>query len=148
MAFQKFLSKVSKFSAVNHHINLNYILSDKTEHIKFVSTNAISRAMTKIASLVDESDEIAKIDERLKFSKKEYEEAYFIVGQKSKIQSLYPDFQQWPDEKRFEYYFKLKTMLANNILNEEIFIKAEVSKLHNDLKRIIRRIPSLGIPKM
>ena len=89
--------------------------------------------MTKIASLVDESDEIAKIDERLKFSKKEYEEAYFIVGQKSKIESLYPDFQQWSDEKRFEYYFKLKTMLANNILNEEIFIKAEVSKLHNDL---------------
>ena len=83
--------------------------------------------MTKVASLVDNSDEIAKIDGRLKFSKKEYEEAYFIVGQKSKIESLYPDFQQWPDEKRFEYYFKLKTMLANNILNEEIFIKAEVS---------------------
>ena len=83
--------------------------------------------MTKIASLVDESDEISKIDERLKLSKKEYEEAYFIVGQKSKIESLYPDFQQWSDDKRFDYYFKLKTMLANNILNEEIFIKAEVS---------------------
>ena len=122
---------------------------DKRNLYRQVSAISVyAQPMTKICVFLDSVDQLELMDNRLKWSKNEFRQASFLIGQKNLILKNEPLFHLKDENEKIEFYKKLQLRLKNAVLNEKIASKGEyewilqLAILNNENKDIIDIIKS------